>query len=132
MSFTNDDMKRVKENLGKYGGNNPSKVEIQSRDMTPFTDDDLERLEERLDDPLESEDAYFLRHRGKALLARLEAAEKLAEEFSNWKDTREHLNCDSSCSDKPYFDGIRTAIGAWRKAAGKSVLPRNSSEPCEP
>lgn len=82
-----------------------------------FTDDDLKRLKERLNDPIDDEIDKSL----EALLRRLECAEKLANEFSNWKDIREHLKCDDSCADKPYFDEIRIAIEVWLQSKGEST-----------
>ena len=69
--------------------------------MTPFTDDDLMRLEasEGQHGPHSQYEKGFLM----ALIARLEAAEVLIAVIEN---------CDPSFQDTPVYE-------AWRKAAGK-------------
>jgi len=79
--------------------------------MTPFTDDDLAGLKAAFADDIaegltyaNARDARLL----EALVARLEAAEKIAE----LSVVDEHVDCDSKC-------GAKELIDAWRKAAGK-------------
>lgn len=78
--------------------------------MTPFTDDDLKRLKDRVNDPngadgLHDIFAVDILH----LLARLEAAEVVIQRALQYKHPL-HGNC--RCNNcKP--------VEIWRKAAGK-------------
>jgi hypothetical protein len=77
--------------------------------MTQFTDDDLKRLKGRYTDVCECGGNHHLSpHRDEliALLARLEASERVCEALRRYLVNQEH-------------DDFDLALIAWRKAAGK-------------
>ena len=66
-----------------------------------FTDDDLKRLKERADFHRFDTNGLMSREIFDALLARLEAAEKVIKKYHTWEDWDD------------------SAYKAWRKAAGR-------------
>ncbi len=70
-----------------------------------FTDEDLKRLKELLDDTKAS--GFFTEDMARGIIARLEAAEEIASYFANHPDSAHWW---------PYAQG---AIEAWRKTCGR-------------
>ena len=76
-----------------------------------FGDDDLKRLKQAIRPPMTISNSYVFNIGWlKALIARLEAAEKLAAWVERWND---HENCDTKCT-------VQKNVEAWRNAKGES------------
>jgi hypothetical protein len=79
-----------------------------------FTDDDLKRLKEWVDDAILNN--YYIEGKPelfKDLLARLEAAERVCEASEKVVRPKERIG------NAPLEQAIYDALEAWRKAAGK-------------
>jgi len=75
-----------------------------------FTDDDLKRLKEKLLSTHHGDSFHIDRHYCEALLARLEAAEKVIESLSESEDL----------ADLRWFAPTHKFYCAWKKVAGKT------------
>lgn len=78
----------------------------------PFTDEDLKKLKDLSDGKTLKDFGWFTFKKCDALLARLEAAEKLADWVRTWES---HENCNTNSCEC----GLQKDIKKWRKVAGK-------------
>ncbi len=94
-----------------------------------FTDDDLKRLKEMLALPTKPGTyniVYKDRYYGTldALIARLEAAEKVVNAFKEYEDYGGPCNCAveyscCECNSESLYHDVKEAVENWRRAAGK-------------
>ena len=82
--------------------------------MTPFTDEDLNRLKETLNNRSLVSENFANNSNLLALIVRLEAAEKIAEDNGGHDE-----DCDECSSSGPCSCGYEDNDKAWRKAAGR-------------